>query len=431
MTRGQRHVQRTARNYAAYGPGGRSSRITADVAYRLGRVPRPVDVKTTIGTMPRRQRGRGRRAQRGGAFEFEDLVWDDLRDLVKTTRVGGRSKADKISKLRAAGVSVAEFEQYVGREPEFLGSAISREARGVDFEADSSDDEAESTGRTSTAEFTRNRKLLQETVNPPAPQPEPAASADAGEVRAEQPSAVQATEDPIEAKTPRRGVSAESRERGESALRQLKEGREAKLAAKAATPAKHGTRGSDVIRTPGYEGSPFSAASSAYDTPPPASPKSSGAVAPTVSDPEALAALDRVAKSTEKANTVLRVMSRQTSKQLSTLNEATQKLVLNDPRMDADEVSTVVDRIKANPDVAGLVQAGLVRPEQLKDEAYVLSLKSALANRRDDGQPVSMRGRVRGSAAPVFERTVPSQRTPGLKYFKPAMHVRPSIFAAS
>jgi hypothetical protein len=150
-----------------------------------------------------------------------------------------------------------------------------------------------------------------------------------------------------------------------------------------------------------------------------------------VSDPEALAALDRVAKSTEKANTVLRVMSRQTSKQLSTLNEATQKLVLNDPRMDADEVSTVVDRIKANPDVAGLVQAGLVRPEQLKDEAYVLSLKSALANRRDDGQPVSMRGRVWRSAAPVFERTVPSQRTPGLKYFKPAMHVRPSIFAAS
>ena len=435
MARGQRHVQRTARNYAAYGPGGRSSRITADVAYRLGRVPRPVDVKTTIGTMPRRQRGRGRRPQRGGAFEFEDLVWEDLRDLGKSQKVGGRSRVEKISRLRAAGVSVAEFEQYVGREPEFLERAISREARGVDFEADSSDDEAESADRTTTAEFTRDRKLLKQAVNPPAPQAEPAASADASEVRAEQPSAVQATEDPIEAKTPRRGVSAESRERGESALRQLKEGREAKLAAKAATPAKHGTRGSDVIRTPGYEGSPFSAASSAassaYDTPPPASPKSSGSVAPTVSDPEALAALDRVAKSTEKANTVLRVMSRQTSKQLSTLNEATQKLVLNDPRMDADEVSTVVDRIKANPDVAGLVQAGLVRPEQLKDEAYVLSLKSALANRRDDGQPVSMRGRVRRSAAPVFERTVPSQRTPGLKYFKPAMHVRPSIFAAS
>ncbi len=91
--------------------------------------------------------------------------------------------------------------------------------------------------------------------------------------------------------------------------------------------------------------------------------------------------------------------------------------------------STVVERIKENPDVAGLVQAGLVRPEQLKDEAYVLSLKSALANRRDDGRPASLRGRVRRSAAPVFERSVPSRRTSGLKYFKPAMHVRPSIFA--
>ena len=91
----------------------------------------------------------------------------------------------------------------------------------------------------------------------------------------------------------------------------------------------------------------------------------------------------------------------------------------------------VVDRIKQNPDVAGLVQAGLVRPEQLKDEAYVLSLKSALANRKDDGRPASLRGRVRRSAAPVFERSVPSRRTSGLKYFKPAMHVRPSIFAAA
>ena len=66
---------------------------------------------------------------------------EDLRDLAKIKGVGGRSKAQKISNLRAAGVSVAEFEQYVGREPEFIGSAISREARDVDFDVDSSDDE--------------------------------------------------------------------------------------------------------------------------------------------------------------------------------------------------------------------------------------------------------------------------------------------------
>jgi hypothetical protein len=58
----------------------------------------------------------------------------------------------------------------------------------------------------------------------------------------------------------------------------------------------------------------------------------------------------------------------------------------------------------------------------LKDEAYMLSLKSALANRKEDGRPVSLRGRVRRSAAPVFERSVKSRHTSGLKYFKPAMH---------
>jgi hypothetical protein len=118
-----------------------------------------------------------------------------------------------------------------------------------------------------------------------------------------------------------------------------------------------------------------------------------------VSDPEALATLGRVAESTKYSNRLLSTMSTETQRQLETLTKETRKLVLNDPRMDADEVSTVVDRIKQNPDVAGLVQAGLVRPEQLKDEAYVLSLKSALANRKDDGRPASLRGRVRRSAA--------------------------------
>ena len=151
----------------------------------------------------------------------------------------------------------------------------------------------------------------------------------------------------------------------------------------------------------------------------------------TVSDPATLSALDRVASATDASNILLQGMNVQTQAKLAELTDETRKLVLNDPRMNADEVSTVVDRIKQNPDVAGLVQAGLVRPEQLKDEAYVLSLKSALANRRDDGRPASLRGRVRRSAAPVFERSVPSRRTSGLKYFKPAMHVRPSIFAAA
>lgn len=79
-------------------------------------------------------------------------------------------------------------------------------------------------------------------------------------------------------------------------------------------------------------------------------------------------------QATDASNILLQGLNVQTQAKLEELTDETKKLVLNDPRMNADEVSTVVDRIKQNPDVAGLVQAGLVRPEQLKDEAYVLSL---------------------------------------------------------
>eukprot|EP01043_Picozoa_sp_COSAG02_P012288 COSAG02_NODE_472_length_21636_cov_767.911366_12_plen_80_part_00 len=41
----------------------------------------------------------------------------------------------------------------------------------------------------------------------------------------------------------------------------------------------------------------------------------------------------------------------------------------------------------------------------------MFSLKSALANQKDDGRPASLRGRVRHSAAPVFEQSVKSKRT--------------------
>eukprot|EP01043_Picozoa_sp_COSAG02_P005036 COSAG02_NODE_134_length_34593_cov_43.594886_22_plen_149_part_00 len=80
-------MQRTAQNYGAYGQSQRSSRVTADVVYRLGRVPKPVDVKTTIGTMPRRQRGRGRRSQYGGVLELTDVVMQDLRSYAKQEKL--------------------------------------------------------------------------------------------------------------------------------------------------------------------------------------------------------------------------------------------------------------------------------------------------------------------------------------------------------
>ena len=88
MARGQRPVHaRTAQNYRAFDQSQRSSRVTAGVVYRLVHVPKPVDVKTTIGTMPRRQRGRGRRSQYGGTLGLADALMEDLRAYVRQERL--------------------------------------------------------------------------------------------------------------------------------------------------------------------------------------------------------------------------------------------------------------------------------------------------------------------------------------------------------
>jgi hypothetical protein len=410
-------MQRTAQNYRAYDQSQRSSRVTADVVYRLGRVPKPVDIKTTIGTMPRRQRGRGRRSQYGGAYELDDIMGNDLIKIAKAEGVTGGNKLERVRALKEAGVTFDQARDILQRTPGVTKAAQKREEQGV--------------SRTTTGELNEARTNLKgrldvaadDTVNPPEPEAL-AADADTREVRDDAPATVETGSEPVK---PARTESLKDRAPPLS--------QRSSTPPRSATPPRKGTKRSSAVdlRTPGYN-TPASTTSgenfdSARQEQQPAESPPDADLAPTVSDPETLDALDRVATSTQYSNRLLTTMSTETQRQLETLTKETRKLVLNDPRMDADEVSTVVERIKENPDVAGLVQAGLVRPEQLKDEAYVLSLKSALATRKDDGRPASLRGRVRRSAAPVFERSVPSRRTSGLKYFKPAMHVRPSIFA--
>ena len=98
-------MQRTARNYRAYDQSQRSSRVTADVVYRLGYTPKPVDVKTTIGTMPRRHRGGGRRSQYGGTLDLADVNITDLRTYVSLTRIDVRSskKSEIVAALTGMG----------------------------------------------------------------------------------------------------------------------------------------------------------------------------------------------------------------------------------------------------------------------------------------------------------------------------------------
>ena len=133
----QQKRQRTARFIQAYGPAHRSSRVTPDVVYRLGRVPVPRDIKTTIGTMPRRSKRR--RSQRGGALDIEDITVADLRRVagIAGDRVTAPAEAKKrvawVAAFKAAGISFEEAQELAradGAELSILKSAREREAKG-------------------------------------------------------------------------------------------------------------------------------------------------------------------------------------------------------------------------------------------------------------------------------------------------------------
>ena len=122
-------MQRTARNYRAYDQSQRSSRVTADVVYRLGYTPKPVDIKTTIGTMPRRHRGGGRRSQYGGTLDLADVNITDLRAYVSQTRIDVRStkKSEIVAALTDLGRTYSDIEAVLGRAPSIVKGAQKRE----------------------------------------------------------------------------------------------------------------------------------------------------------------------------------------------------------------------------------------------------------------------------------------------------------------
>ena len=98
-------------------------------------------------------------------------------------------------------------------------------------------------------------------------------------------------------------------------------------------------------------------------------------------------------------------------------------------QLQAGEMPRVLKVLQDDPDVAELLRQGLVQPEQLKDEAYVASLRKNLLKNRAEGRSENVRGRIRGAKVPVFARQVQSKRTPGLAYYRPPTHAAPSIFA--
>ena len=150
---------------------------------------------------------------------------------------------------------------------------------------------------------------------------------------------------------------------------------------------------------------------------------------PSVADPQTLSALGRIKTEVADSNRLLQEMSAQQLTAFTELSDKAQKLLITDKQVQADEVPAILDNLRAYPEIAQLMAQGLVKPEQLKDQAYVLSLKQSLTQSKAQGRPEDMGGRVRASKVPVFKREVESKRTPGLTYYRPPKYAAKSIFA--
>jgi hypothetical protein len=142
-----------------------------------------------------------------------------------------------------------------------------------------------------------------------------------------------------------------------------------------------------------------------------------------------LAPLEQTTNLIRNTNRLLGSLNTQQLAAINRLGPELQTKLVTDRQLDRDEVPKVLDVLKNDPDIAELLRQGLVQPEQLKDPAYVASLRMNLLKNKSEGRPANLRGRVRASKAPVFKRQVASRRTPGLRYYKRARHVAPSIFA--
>jgi hypothetical protein len=146
-------------------------------------------------------------------------------------------------------------------------------------------------------------------------------------------------------------------------------------------------------------------------------------------DATLLAPLQRTTNLIADTNRLLGTLNGRQLAAINRLGPELQTKLVTDRQLDRDEVPKVLDVLKNDPDIAELLRQGLVQPEQLKDPAYVASLRLNLLKNKSEGRPANLRGRVRASKAPVFTRQVESRRTPGLRYYKRARHVAPSIFA--
>ena len=111
-----------------------------------------------------------------------------------------------------------------------------------------------------------------------------------------------------------------------------------------------------------------------------------------------------------------------TVKALEALTDASKKQIVKDRKLAPSEIAVVAQNIQDRPAVRRMLQQGLVRPNELVDEAYA----SRLQLQADTERKLPRR---RTSKQVLLDReSVPSRNTRGLKYYRRAQHVRPDIW---
>ena len=132
--------------------------------------------------------------------------------------------------------------------------------------------------------------------------------------------------------------------------------------------------------------------------------------------------------------------------------EALQRLSLGLEKMDssrrdieAEELPAVAEAMASDPEIAGLVQRGLLNPRRLSDPAYAAKLRQQTLRRESQvdesgrmlygtstSRPNTLhRGRIARAAVPVFEREGPPSARSGFKYYRRAQASRVPIFSTA
>eukprot|EP01045_Picozoa_sp_COSAG04_P009530 COSAG04_NODE_554_length_12674_cov_89.442068_9_plen_503_part_00 len=136
----------------------------------------------------------------------------------------------------------------------------------------------------------------------------------------------------------------------------------------------------------------------------------------------------------------------ETTQALQRLSLGLEKMDSSRRDIEAEELPAVAEAMASDPEIASLVQRGLLNPRRLSDPAFAAKLRERTLRRESGlkdsrGEPLYStstsrpntlhRGRIARAAVPVFEREGPPSARSGLKYYRRAKASRVPIFSTA